>query len=81
MIGGIISKALSWQFERERVIWEEMKEGLLIREYHVLLTDVDFIRSFTGSLAKISVVVSAGRSLNDVGVFLLLDGQTVDIVV
>lgn len=54
-----------------------MKEGLLIREYHDLLTDVDLIRSFTGSLKRIPEVVSLGRSLNDVVLILTPDGDSI----
>lgn len=38
----------------------------MIRKYHVLLTEVDLIRSFTDNLKRISVIVSSGRSFKDV---------------
>ena len=53
-----------------------MNEGSLIREYHVLLTEVDLTRSFTGSLKRISMIVSGGRSSNDVADICLLERET-----
>ena len=52
-----------------------MNEGWLIREYHVLLTEVDLTRSFTGSLKRISMIVSGGRSSNDVADIFLLERE------
>ena len=52
-----------------------MNEGSLIRVSHVLLTEVDLTRSFTGSLKRISMIVSGGRSSNDVADIFLLERE------
>lgn len=42
-----------------------MKLGFLMREYRSLETDVDWIRVLTGSLERMLLTTSLGRSLND----------------